>query len=106
MKVVNESKLQEVLNYVNKKKKKNGISPSFRNISHNISGLSLATAHSYVNILEKRGLLQKTEFGKISRLLSFIKSSSYISFTFEIIYISPKFFESYFNSFCDVVITI
>ena len=66
MKVINESKLQEVLDYVNNYQSKNGLSPSFRNISHNVSGLSLATAHSYVNILEKRGLLQKTEFGKIN----------------------------------------
>jgi len=72
MRVVNEKKLNEVLEFVQDFQREKGRTPSYREIMHNVSGLGLATAHSYVNILEKRGLLEKTDIGNIaiSKLLS------------------------------------
>lgn len=79
MRVVNKNKLQEVLDYVKTYQAENGLSPSFRQITHNVAGLSLGTAHSYVNILERQGLIKKTNNGNIAIPTRLSKGSTIIA---------------------------
>lgn len=65
MKVISEDKVTKVLDFIRQFQKKEGRSPSFRQIAKGCSFSSLATAQKYVNILQKRGMLEKNSFGKI-----------------------------------------
>ena len=65
MKVISEDKVIKVLDFIRQFQKKEGRSPSFRQIAKGCSFPSLATAQKYVNILQKRGMLEKNSFGKI-----------------------------------------
>ena len=65
MKVISEDKVTKVLDFIRQFQKKEGRSPSFRQIAKGCSFPSLATAQKYVNILQKRGMLEKNSFGKI-----------------------------------------
>lgn len=65
MRVPNEDKVLLVLNFIKDFQKREGRSPSFRQIARGCSFPSLRTAQQYVAILQKRGMLEKNSFGKI-----------------------------------------
>ncbi len=65
MRVPNEDKVMLVLNFIKDFQKREGRSPSFRQIARGCSFPSLRTAQQYVAILQKRGMLEKNSFGKI-----------------------------------------
>lgn len=65
MKVISEDKVTKVLDFIRQFQKKEGHSPSFRQIAKGCCFPSIATAQKYVNILQKRGMLNKDSFGKI-----------------------------------------
>lgn len=65
MKVISEDKVTKVLGFIRQFQKKEGRSPSFRQIAKGCCFPSIATAQKYVNILQKRGMLNKDSFGKI-----------------------------------------
>lgn len=65
MRVIKENTVQAVLNFVKEYQKKEGRSPSFRQICHAMSFPSIGTAQKYVNVLKTRGLLSQNDQGKI-----------------------------------------
>ena len=65
MKIISEDKVVKVLDFIKDFQKKEGRSPSFRQIAKGCSFPSLATAQKYVAILQSRGLITKNSFGKI-----------------------------------------
>lgn len=65
MKVISEEKVQRVLDYIKDFQKKEGRSPSFRQIAKGCGFPSLETAQRYTKILESRDLIKKNTFGKI-----------------------------------------
>ncbi len=65
MKIVNETKLMSVLDFIREYQRKEGRSPSFRQIAKAVGFPSLATAQLYVKTLEQRDLIERNDFGKI-----------------------------------------
>ena len=65
MKVISEDKVIKVLDFIKDFQKKEGRSPSFRQIAKGCSFPSLATAQKYVAILQSRGMIEKNSLGKI-----------------------------------------
>lgn len=65
MKVTNEKKVYEVLDYIKRFQKQEGRSPSFREIAKAVSFPSLATAQRYVKILKDRNLIEQNNRGQI-----------------------------------------
>ena len=66
MKVISEDKVIKVLDFIKDFQKKEGRSPSFRQIAKGCSFPSLATAQKYVAILQSRGVIEKNSLGKIN----------------------------------------
>ena len=66
MKVISEDKVIKVLDFIKDFQKKEGRSPSFRQIAKGCSFPSLATAQKYVAILQNRGMIEKNSLGKIN----------------------------------------
>ena len=66
MKVISEDKVIKVLDFIKDFQKKEGRSPSFRQIAKGCSFPSLATAQKYVAILQSRGMIEKNSMGKIN----------------------------------------
>ena len=65
MKVINETKLNQVLEFINSFQLKEGRSPSYRQIAKIACFPSLATAQRYVKILQSRGLIERNDLGRI-----------------------------------------
>lgn len=65
MKVINESKLNQVLDFIKDFQIREGRSPSFRQIAKAVSFPSLETAQRYVKILHDRNLIERDNIGKI-----------------------------------------
>jgi len=65
MKVLNEKKLTELLEYINDYQSKNGKSPSYRTIMHALKFNNLASVFRYVGNLHAKGLIEKEELGGI-----------------------------------------
>ena len=72
MKILNERKLAELLEFINKYQTQNGKSPSYRTIMKAMRFTNLASVFRYVGRLEADGKIQKNDFGwiKISRKLT------------------------------------
>ncbi|MGN0748466.1 MAG: transcriptional repressor LexA [Christensenellales bacterium] len=65
MRVIDEKKLFDILDFIKEFQKKEGRSPSFRQITNALDLKSLSVAQRYVSILQSRGLLEKNNSGKI-----------------------------------------
>lgn len=65
MRVIDEKKLFDILDFIKEFQKKEGRSPSFRQITNALDLKSLSVAQRYVKILQSRGLLEKNNSGKI-----------------------------------------
>ena len=65
MRVADENKVIKVLDFIKDFQKREGRSPSFRQISKACGFPSIRTAQQYVAILQKRGMLRKDSLGKI-----------------------------------------
>lgn len=65
MRVIDEKKLFDILDFIKEFQKKEGRSPSFRQITYALDLKSLSVAQRYVSILQSRGLLEKNNSGKI-----------------------------------------
>ena len=59
--MVNEEKLIKVMDYIRKFSKENGYTPSVREIGKECGIKSTATVHSYIEKLQTKGYLNKTE---------------------------------------------
>ena len=73
MRVINETKLEQVLDFIKNFQMKEGRSPSYRQIMKAVGFSSLSNAQRYVKVLQSRGLIRRNDLGKIitpSRLLS------------------------------------
>ena len=71
MKTLNERKLAELLEFINKYQTQNGKSPSYRTIMKAMRFTNLASVFRYVGRLEADGKIQKNDCGiKISRRLN------------------------------------
>jgi len=65
MKIINENKVIQVLDFIKAFQLKEGRSPSFRQIAKAIGFPSLETAQRYVNVLHQRDLIKKNNLGRI-----------------------------------------
>ncbi len=65
MKVINESKLNHVLDFVKTFQLKEGRSPSYRQIAKEVGFPSIATVQKYLKELQKKGLIDRNDFGRI-----------------------------------------
>ena len=65
MKVINETKLNQILEFIKTFQIKEGRSPSYRQIAKIACFPSLATAQKYVKILQSRGLIERNDLGRI-----------------------------------------
>lgn len=73
MRVINETKLNEVLDYIKNFQVKEGRSPSYRQIMKAVNFSSLAQSQRYVKTLQSRNLIKRNDLGRIitpNRLLS------------------------------------
>lgn len=59
--MLDKQKLYDVLDFINQYGEENGFPPTVRDICHELSIKSTATAYSYVNRLKEMGLLNKAE---------------------------------------------
>ncbi len=59
--MLDKQKLYGVLDFINQYSEENGFPPTVRDICHELSIKSTATAYSYVNRLKEMGLLNKAE---------------------------------------------
>ena len=66
MRVLKENTLTAVKEYNLKHQKEHGLSPSYRKVMHALGLGSLATVRRYVLELERRGELERNEYGNIS----------------------------------------
>lgn len=65
MKVINENKLNQVLDFIKDFQIKEGHSPSFRQIAKAVGFPSLSTAQKYVRTLQNRNLIERNDLGRI-----------------------------------------
>lgn len=72
--MVSEEKLTAIMDYIRKFSEENGYTPSVREIGKECGIKSTATVHSYIEKLQERGYLNKTENKK--RSVSIGRSSS------------------------------
>lgn len=62
MQTYNENLLRDTLEFIRKYQEVEGRSPSYRAICHGVNGFtSLAKVHRYINVLDERGLIEKTQ---------------------------------------------
>ena len=66
MNPINEVNVNKVLDFIKDFQKREGRSPSFRQIAKGCCFPSLATAQRYVAILQRRNLIEKNDNGKIA----------------------------------------
>ncbi len=66
MRTLNPNTLERVENYITEYQKKNGKSPSYRQIMHGVGMSSLNLAQRYVLALEREGRIERTRIGNIS----------------------------------------
>ena len=59
--MVNEEKLIKVMDYIRKFSEENGYTPSVREIGKECGIKSTATVHSYIEKLQNKGYLNKTD---------------------------------------------
>ena len=71
--MVNEEKLIKIMDYIRKFSEENGYTPSVREIAKEFGIKSTATVHSYIEKLQAKGYLNKTDNKK--RSMTFGKSS-------------------------------
>ncbi len=62
--MVNEEKLIQVMDYIRKFSETNGYTPSVREIGKECNIKSTATVHSYIEKLQTKGYLNKTDYKK------------------------------------------
>lgn len=65
MKVLNESKLNQILDFIKSFQVKEGRSPSYRQIAKFVGFPSIATSQRYVKELQTRGLIERNDLGRI-----------------------------------------
>ena len=65
MRTLNKSTLEKTKEYIVAYQKENGISPSYRNIMHELRFSSLSMVQKYVLALEKDGKIERTVIGNI-----------------------------------------
>lgn len=65
MKVIDENKVNCVLDFIKTFQVKEGRSPSYKQIASAARFPSLATAQRYVKILQSRGLIERNDLGRI-----------------------------------------
>ena len=65
MRTLNKSTLEKTKEYIVAYQKENGISPSYRNIMHELRFSSLSMVQKYVLALEKDGKIERTVVGNI-----------------------------------------
>ena len=66
MRTLNPNTLERVENYITEYQKKNGKSPSYRQIMHVVGMSSLNLVQRYVLALEREGRIERTRIGNIS----------------------------------------
>ena len=66
MRTLNPNTLERVENYIPEYQKKNGKSPSYRQIMHGVGMSSLNLVQRYVLALEREGRIERTRIGNIS----------------------------------------
>ena len=64
--MINEEKLTKVMDYIRRFSEENGYTPSVREIGQECGIKSTATVHSYIERLQDRGFLSKTDNKKRS----------------------------------------
>lgn len=65
MRVINEQTLTNVLESIKNYQKKEGRSPSFRQIVKDSNLASISTAQRYIKVLRERGLIEQNKYGGI-----------------------------------------
>lgn len=65
MRTLNPNTLERVENYITEYQKKNGKSPSYRQIMHGVGMSSLNLVQRYVLALEREGRIERTNIGNI-----------------------------------------
>jgi len=65
MNAINETNVQRVLDYIKDFQRKEGRSPSFRQIAKGCGFSSPVVSQRYISILQKRGMVEKNSAGKI-----------------------------------------
>ncbi len=66
MRVLSEETKNQIAEYNLEYQRKNGLSPSFRNIMHALNLGSLATVQRYIKQLEAEGRIERTNIGNIA----------------------------------------
>lgn len=79
MRIVDESKVNELAEYIKDFQKKEGRSPSFRQICKAKGFNSLSTAQRYVKILTDRGIIRQTSTGSIGLPMNLSASKTIIA---------------------------
>ena len=79
MNTYNESIKNRMLEYIKKYQEENGRSPSFRKIMNDMNLVSLSMVHRYVNLLEKEGLIEKTNVGGVAIPLALMMKDTFIN---------------------------
>lgn len=65
MKVIDEKRLNRVLDFIKKFQVKEGRSPSYRQIAKAVGFSSISTSQRYVRVLQTRNLIERNDFGRI-----------------------------------------
>lgn len=65
MRTANEEIVNKVLSFIKESQKRDGKSPSFRQICKSMGFPSIATAQYYIKVLKQRGLITQNDSGKI-----------------------------------------
>lgn len=71
MKALKEEKLTDLNHYIKTYQIKHGQSPSYRNIMTHLKFSSLSVVNRYVDALKERGMIEKSQNGKIDTLSEF-----------------------------------
>ena len=66
MRKLNEETIRKMEGYIREKQRREGRSPSFRNIMHALGMSSLNLVQRYVVALERQGRINRTEVGRIA----------------------------------------
>lgn len=66
MRTLNKSTLSRIETYIKEYQKENGLSPSYRQIMHEVNMSSLSLVQRYVIELEKTGRIKRTKLGNIA----------------------------------------
>ncbi len=79
MKKTNEKIVESVLNFIKETQKKEGKSPSYRQICRQMGFASVRTAQHYVLLLKKRGLISQEDNGQIATPINLSKGETIIA---------------------------